>query len=363
MSQKIIWAIVGGGNGGQSLAGHLALKGFSVRLYDIFPETIEAIRASGGIHVDGVVKGFGALEAATTHIDEAIDGAHIVMIVAPATAHRSIAKVCAPFLQDGQIVFIHPGSTGGALEFKQVLADEECPAMVTLAESNSLLYACRCLQPGYASIFGIKKELTVSALPAVEIDTVMAILNLAFSQMVPGRHVLETSLSNPNAMMHPAPTLLNTSLIESDQKWLYYWDGITPSIGAMVENLDRERVALGSVFGLDLASIRTWYKQAYGAEGSNLTEVVRDNPAYAEVKGQTALKTRYLMEDIPMGLVPMVSLGKAMGATVDRMETIVKLAEFLLNEDLISNGRTVETMGLVDKTASEILRFVETGRW
>ena len=31
-----------------------------------------------------------------------------------------------------------------------------------------------------------------------------------------------------NAMMHPAPTLLNTSLIESGRDWLYYRDGITP---------------------------------------------------------------------------------------------------------------------------------------
>lgn len=361
MHSNITWAIIGGGNGGQSLAGHLAMMGFPVRLYDIFPDTIYAIETLGGIHVDGVVNGFGPLEKVTTQIAEAVRGATIVMVVAPAVAHRLIAKDCAPHLEDGQIVFIHPGSTGGALEFKKVFEDEGCTATVTLAESNSLLYACRCSEPGHASIFGVKKELTVGTLPAVDIQIVMEKLNPAFPQMKPGKNILETSLANPNAIMHPAPTLLNTSMIESKREWLYYWDGITPSIGAFIESLDLERVALGRVFGLNLPPIRTWYKLAYGVSGSSLSEAVKLNTAYAGVSGQTSLHTRYLLEDIPMGLVPMISLGKMLDVDVVRMETIVNLAQFILEKDLTTVGRTVETLGLAGKSASDIVSFVETG--
>ena len=132
--KNINWSIIGGGNGGQSLAGHLALMGFAVRLYDIFPDTIEAIRSRGGIEVDGAVQGFGKLELATTDIAEAPGGADVVMIVAPAVAHREIAANCAPHLSDGQVIFIHPGATCGALEFRKVLTDEKCETAVTIAE-------------------------------------------------------------------------------------------------------------------------------------------------------------------------------------------------------------------------------------
>lgn len=361
MSKLNTWAIIGGGNGGQSLAGHLAIQGFPVRLYDIFPETIEAIQELGGIHVDGAVNGFGPLEQATNQIADAVKDADIVMIVTPAIAHRSIARECAPYLKDGQIVFIHPGSTGGALEFKQELQKLGCTTAVTLAESNSLLYACRCSEPGRASIFGVKKELTVAALPAEDNQLVMDKVKPAFPQMKPGRHVLETSLGNPNAIMHPAPTLLNASLIESDRNWLYYYDGITPSIGAFVEALDLERIAIGRAFGLDLPPIRSWYKLAYGVSGNSLCDVVRANAAYASVKGQTQLQTRYLLEDIPMGLLPMVSIGKALGIEVVRMENVINLAQFLLGEDLCARGRTIEALGLAGKTIEEILEFVNTG--
>ena len=138
-NHKLTWAVIGGGNGGQSLSAHLALMGFTVRLYDIFPQTIEAIHSAGGIQVDGTVKGFGKIELATTDIARAVDGADIIMIVAPAIAHHDIALNCAPHLTDGQIIFIHPGATGGALEFNKVLLDRQCDKSITLAEAESLL--------------------------------------------------------------------------------------------------------------------------------------------------------------------------------------------------------------------------------
>lgn len=357
----ITWSVLGGGNGGQSLSAHLALLGFPVRLYDIFEDTIESIRSRGGIEVSGAVKGFGKIELATTDMAQAVDGADIIMIVAPAVAHREIAVKCAPHLSDGQIIFIQPGSTGGALEFDNVLRDQKCNKSVIVAESNSLLYACRSQQPGITTIFAVKKELMVAALPATATGRVVKLLNSAFPQMYAGSNVMATSLSNPNAMMHPAPTLLNTSLIESDRDWLYYWNGITPSIGAFVEAMDKERLAVAKAFGLEMPSILQWYKQAYGAEAATLSEAVKKNRAYAEVKGQKSLLTRYLLEDIPMGLVPMVSLGKMLGIEVARMETVVKLGELLIGRDLTASGRTLEKLGLAGMTVGQILAFLKNG--
>jgi len=360
-STKLTWAVLGGGNGGQSLAGHLAIMGFAVRLYDIFPDTIEIIRSAGGIQVDGAVNGFGKLELATTDIGQAVEGADIIMIVAPAIAHRDIAATCAAHLADGQIVLIHPGATGGTLEFKKVLQEQGCDKSITLAESESLLYACRSQKAGQATIFGIKNELMVAALPARETARVVKLLNTAFPQMYAGSNVLETSLSNANAMMHPAPTLLNTSLIESGSDWLYYWDGITPSIGAFVEALDGERLAVAAAFGLKIPGIQEWYKIHYGVQGATLPETVKLNQAYAEVKGQKTLHTRYLLEDIPTGLIPMACLGRMAGVDVGRMETVIKLGEFLTGKNFTSTGRSLENLGLAGMTVREIREYIETG--
>ena len=272
---KPVWCIIGGGNGGQAVSGHLALMGFEVRLYDIFPETVDVIQKQGGIYVEGSVEGFGRISFATTDLAKAVKNADVVMIVAPAVAHKKIAVDCAPLLEDGQTVVIHPGATCGAMEFVHTLKEQKCKADVTVAETNSLLYACRLEKPGHVNIFGIKNALLAAALPSIKNKEVTALLNLAFPQITSAENVLQTSLDNLNAVMHPTPTILNTSMIESKFEWLYYYDGITPSIGAFVEALDRERIEIGNAYGLELVPILEWYKLMYDAEAETLSEAVK----------------------------------------------------------------------------------------
>jgi opine dehydrogenase len=201
----------------------------------------------------------------------------------------------------------------------------------------------------------------VAAFPAREGGHVLDLLNKAFPQMYEGKNVLHTSLENPNAMLHPAPSILNTSIIESGRDWLYYYDGITPSIGAFVEGLDRERIAVGEKLGLELMPLIPWFRVVYDAHGQTLSEAVRNNKAYAQVQGQKTLRTRYLLEDIPMGLVPLAALGRVLGVPVGRAETIIKLGEYILNEDFTTTGRTLENLGLSGMGPQDILHFVETG--
>jgi opine dehydrogenase len=361
MSKKTRWAIIGGGNGGQSLAGHLSIMGFPVRLYDIFEETVAAISEQGGIHVEGAVKGFGKLEFATTDLGKALDGADVVMIVAPATAHRTIAENCAPVLADGQIVILHPGATCGSLEFRQVLDSKGCTAQLTLAETNTLIYACRSPKPGYAKILGIKDDLVLASMPARDNPTVVNIFREAFPQVIAGKNVMQPSLGNANAVVHPAPSLLNTSLIESKHEWSYYYEGITPSIGAFVEKLDLERIALAKAFGIEMLPIREWYKIAYGIDKPTLTEAVRSNPAYDGIAGQKSLKTRYVLEDIPTGLVPMIELGRLKAVPTPRMELVAKLGEYLLEMDFFATGRTLKNLGLEGMSAEDFQNYIETG--
>ena len=61
------WAIIGGGNGGQAMAGHIASMGEKVRLFDVVPATVDALNAKGGIHIHHAVEAYGKLEFATDH--------------------------------------------------------------------------------------------------------------------------------------------------------------------------------------------------------------------------------------------------------------------------------------------------------
>ncbi|PLX29152.1 MAG: NADP transhydrogenase subunit alpha [Clostridiales bacterium] len=360
--KKTCWAVIGGGNGGHATAGHLGIMGFPVRLYDIVEETVDKLNEQGGIEVEGHVKGFGKLEFATTDIKKALDGADIVMVVAPAIAHKAIAKTLAGSLSDGQILFIHPGATGGALEFKKVLEDEGCRADVLIGEAMSLIYAARLAETGRVRILGMKGELMVAAIPSNKTDSLLEKLNEAYPMMHPGKNVLQTSLENLNAVVHPGPSILNTSMIESGRDWKYYWDGLTPTIGDFAEQIDRERLSVGKIFGLGLKPILEWYVLEYSADGKTLTEAVRNTKAYGSIKGPERVDTRFLLEDIPMGLLPMVELGKLGGADTERMEAVIAMGGFLLGKDLKIGGRNLERLGLDGMSVEEINLYLETGK-
>lgn len=355
---KIKFSIIGAGNGGQSFAAHLTLLGFPVSLYDVDQAKIKALQELGTIKVSGAVTGVAAPSCITDKMPVAVRGADVIMVVVPTCFNAEVARAMAPYLADGQIVILNPGATGGALEFRNILVQEGCKAQVTLAEAVTLLYACRSPQPGETVIFGIKKQVEVAALPAGQAGRVTDLLNTAIPRFKPLPNVLYSSLSNVNAMCHPAPTILNTGRIECKDSFAYYFEGITPAIAKVVEKLDAERLAVGHALGIPLTSILDWFLASYEVTGKTIYEVIQQNKAYDGIKGPTVLANRYIFEDVPTGLVPLASLGAAMGLAMPVTNSVIELANILLDKDYRLQGRTVEKLGLAGLGPEEIRALV-----
>ena len=348
------FAIIGAGNGGQSFAGHLGVLGFPVSLWDIERQKVEDLLKTRRMVISGAVTGDVAIPVITGNIAEAVDGADIIMVVIPTNYQGSTAKAMAPHLKDGQVIVLNPGATGGALEVQNILRQEGCRAEVIVAETDTLLYACRSPKAGEAIIYGIKDALSVASLPAKEAPRVAKLLNSAFPQFKPASSVLVTSLSNANSMMHPAPTVLNAGRIESKSPFEYYSEGVTPSISRVVEKIDAERMAIAGAMGVSVPSIHDFYRKSYGTEGKDLYEHVQKVRAYDGIMGPTSLNTRYIFEDIPTGLVPFSALGKAMGVPTPTMDAIVEVGNILLERNFWVEGRSLERLGLAGLSAAEI---------
>jgi opine dehydrogenase len=161
-------------------------------------------------------------------------------------------------------------------------------------------------------------------------------------------------------MVHPAPTLLNAGRIESQSPFDYYSDGVTPSLARVVERIDAERLAVARALGVDVPSIQEFYRKSYGVQGQSLHQQIQQVRAYDGIKGPTTLNTRYLFEDIPTGLVPLACLGSAVGVPTPTIQAVVTLGGALLGRDFWKDGRTLEKLGLAQKSPDEIRRvFME----
>jgi opine dehydrogenase len=362
MHEPFTVAVLGAGNGAHAMAGHLALKGFTVRLYNKFEEEIVQLRDHGGVTVEGAVEGFGRLELVTTDIASVLDGAYAIMVVLPAFVHRFIAEVCAPHLQDGQVVVLNPGRTGGALEFAKVLRERDVTAQVRVAEAQTLIYACRITGPAQVRINSIKRQVPVAAFPAADTGAVLAVARQLFPEFVPAANVLETGFNNIGAIFHPSTTLFNASRIEAGEEFEFY-SSITPMVAGFLEAVDGERVATAKAYGVGVDSARDWLAKAYeGIRGDNLYERLQSCAAYRGIEGPKSLKVRYVFEDVPTGLVPIASFAQTAGIPTPASRSIVDIACVMYSRDFWTEGRSMENLGLAGMRVEQVLDYVNRGR-
>lgn len=355
----VSYCVAGAGNGGLAMAGHLGLMGFPVSLYNRTDERLAGVRWHGGIELEGEVSGFGPVTRATSDIAEAMEGADVIMVVTPATAHAGLARAMAPFLKDGQIVLLNPGRTGGALEIRKVLADAGITTHPVIAEAQTFIYASRALNRHKARIFRIKNEVPMATLPSYWIPEVLAVIRGAFPQFTAGGNVLATSMENIGAVFHPALTILNAGWIEETQgDFEYYLQGITPSVAKVLEKIDAERLDVARALGVRSVSAREWLYLSYDSPGADLHEAIHRTEAYRGIKAPPNIAHRYIWEDIPMSLVPLVSIGAVLGVPTPTISMIVQLGSLLHERDYAAEGRTAERLGLAGLSLKEIHRIV-----
>lgn len=361
------FAVLGAGHGGTAMAGHLSLMGFDTALYNRSEDRLRSIQSAGGLEiltecVDSMPHGFARLETVTSDAGRAVEGRDILMVVVPATGHKTIAERISPHLVDGQIVVLNPGRTGGALETLKTIRDCGCKADIVVAEAQTFIYASRSVNPAQTRVFRLKNSIPIAALPAHRTPEVVKALRAAFPQFVPGDNVMKTSLDNIGAIFHPAVTVLNAGRIESTHgDFDYYTEGITPAVAMILEVMDKERVHVAEGLGFRAMTAREWLYIAYDAAGRTLHEAMRANRGYDGIKAPKTVYHRYISEDIPMSLVPISSLGQLVGVPTPTIDSVILMGSILHEVDYWAIGRTAENLGLAGKSLKEIRRFILDG--
>jgi len=365
MSEKFNITVIGAGHGGKAMAAHLALMEFPTVLYNRTAENVAAIKELSGIYLEsyeGGPRGFGILELVTSNMAEALEKAKMVMVVVPSSAHADIAKSCAPYLTDGQIVILHPGRTCGAIEFSKVIRDNGCATDVTIAEAETFIYASRSDGPAQVRIFRIKEAVPLAALPSNRNHLVLDQVRDVFPQFIDGGNVLQTGMNNMGAIFHPALTILNSGWIESTHgDFQFYIDGVTSSVARVLEALDRERVTVAASIGIRARTGMEWLKLSYDAVGEDLNEAIHNQPGYYGINAPPTLNHRYIFEDVPMSLVPIASLGQRYGVAVSGIDAIIRIASIIHRTDYWRRGRTIEKLGINNLSTDELMHYVKEG--
>jgi opine dehydrogenase len=356
-------AVLGAGHGGLALAGYLARHGHRVALWNRSPAGLAPVAALGGIRLTlpGSGPAFAPVPVATGSLAAALAGAGRVLVAVPASAHADVARACAPHLRDGQALLLLPGRTGGALEFRRVLREAGCRARVLLGEASTFPFAARRVGPAEAVIHAAKKELLCAALPATRTPELLAACRPLLPMLAGARSVLHTSFANLGAILHPVITLLNAGRIEAGASFAFYAEGVTPRVAAALASADEERLRVAEAYGVPELPLPAWVAASYGHRAGTVLAAVGGNPAYANIEAPTTLEHRYLLEDVPTGLVPLLELGEAARLALPTLRGLVDLARVVLGGQRWQRQRTLDALGLAGLSSKAIRALVEGG--
>ncbi len=352
-------AVLGSGNGGCAVAFDWAQAGHEVALFDFeqFNTQIQAIASAGGIYAQGQLEGFAPVKYAGHDIEPVVADAELIFAVGPAYSTRPFGEACRGLLREGQTVVVCPGSCGGALVMKTALGMNVESDRIIVAETSTLPYAVRLIEPGKINVFlRLKAGVFLAACPSRHTTAVLDRVQQVFPFISPAKNILQTTLQNGNPIIHPPISLLNAGLIERTAgDFCFYEDGVTPAVGRMIEALDLERIALAYRLDIDLLS-----DPVLGMQQGYMQEATYDNgysqaEGFRGIKAQSSLDYRYFHEDVGYGLVFMTDLGKQIDVPTPNMDAVITIVSSIMQQDYRKEARrTMAGLGLADYTLEDL---------
>lgn len=356
--------VVGTGHGGSAAASVLAAKGHDVSMLKISAiesKHFKSLSGSKTIEFDGIMgSGSCVLREVTDDPSLVIPTAEVVLVFYVTNYHPQVAQRIAPYIRDDQLIYVCPGYLGSVVISRE-MARVGNRSIPVFAEGETLPFTSRIVDPGRVTISSLNVRHPIAVVPIQSREMAVTKLEYLLGETAVRQSLLEVALQNPNLVIHTVGTILNVSRVEDPKRtFAMYRDGFTPSIWKIVDALDREKMMTLEALGcksqtyFDAFLLRTFenYESVDPYEGFKM--YAAESP-----DGPHSVETRYLTEDVPMGLCLLEDVGKEVGVPTPAASLLIDLASMLLERDLRSCARTLRILGF--SGISELKRFEETG--
>jgi opine dehydrogenase len=299
----------------------------------------------------GIVEG--AFTVGSLAAPEALASADVVIVALPAPAYADVLPRIAPHLRSPQLVFV-----SGALSLAPLWIAELASShgqRPTVAASGTTVATGRNREGGVA-IMTVRTRLAVAALPASASATALTALQALFGDRFDtAPNVLAVTLTNINPVAHAAMALANFTRIERAEAWPQY-HYLTPAVARMVEAMDRERRAIAAAFGMSVTTIEQHFQRSFDVPQAALADIAAElHRRRGGPPGPTTLDTRFVLEDVPYGLVFNSALARIVKVPTPVTDATVTLHSTLYGQDFRSANPLVAALDLTTATRDLLL--------
>ena len=174
-------------------------------------------------------------------------------------------------------------------------------------------------------------------------------------------NVLAVALANVNPIAHAAETLPNLTRIDRREDWpLFHY--LTESGARMCAALDTERLRVAAAFGAKVRSIEEHYRLSYHVEGTGIAAIAEAiHTKYQGPLGPKTLEHRYVLEDVPFGLVVIEALARCAGVDVPNVSGSITLLSSACGRDFRRDNPLLADLAIDHSTPAELLARCREG--
>ena len=353
-------AILGGGHGCYAAAADLSEQGHEVRLWRRDAAALAPVVAARTLALrDHRGRRDVPLALATTDIGAATRGAELILVPTPAFAQEDIARGLAPHLENGQVVFLPPG-TFGSVAMARIVHDAGSRAKVAWAETGTLPYLARKHGPAEVAITTRATRLPTGVFPAAASAHALAVIARAYPSVEPAQDALSGALMNAGPIIHPPLVVMNAAPLERFERWDIHNEGTQPSVRRVTDALDAERIAVREALGyaaphFPLSDHYLNDRWMYG----NAHEKLVDSGDWRE---HIDLAThRYVREDTAYGLAFLVSVAEWAGVPCPVARGLLAIVGAIVGENLAKGPRTLGALGLAGLNRAAMHTLLDCG--
>lgn len=354
-------AVIGGGHGAYAAAACLSESGHKIRLWRRDRNALAPLLETGCVQLlDSRGLRDVRISLITADLKQAVTGAELIVIPLPATSHEDLATQLAPCLEDGQVVYLPPGTFGSFL-FARALKDSGNSANVSFAETGTLPYLARKRGPALVAVSGYATRLPTGVFPAKESARAFAVLERAFPSVERLDDALNGALMGAGPIIHPPLILMNAGPLEHFERWDIHNEGTQPSIRKVTDKLDAERIAIREALGYGPPHfpLADHYNSDKWMYGNAAHEKLTDSGDWREHIGLTS--HRYMMEDVKLGLAFLVSCADFAGVAAPIATGLLAVSSAIVGSDLRATGRTLECFGLAHLSPQALKTLLVNG--
>jgi len=352
-------SILGAGAIAYGMAAYLAKSGHEPMLWSPSGDRTSALAAGEPLKATGDIEATVPVRVAGD-CKEAIDHAEAVVIALPVNGHRMVMDAAAPHLIDGMPVIVSSHGSFAALYLSKQLARRNVSLPIIVW--GTTLLTGRQQGPTEVHVSTVRQKIDVATLPFNAREQGYELCTALFGDRFVKRDgMLAIALSNLNPQNHLGIALLNLTRMEKGEQWSQ-GGNVTPAVGRVIEALDAERLAIARHFGIAVRTVQEHFSLSFHVPMGSVSEMNQEMERQGRGGfGPTTADSRYVLEDVPFGLLPTVLLGKISGKPAVLHEAGILILSAAYGRDLRLDNDILPALGLDALSDAELADLCRSG--